>query len=106
VHFGEVAQIDQKDIQLHHVLEGTTGGFCHRFEILEHAHDVGFDIAFHHVHGGGVQRNLAGQINRVAHFDGLGVGADGGGGFVGGDDFALAHGGSFRTDQWNECVAE
>ncbi len=71
-----MGEIGQEDIQFDDIPKAASGGLGHGFEVVEHAADLHVHAAFDQRHGGGVQRNLAGQINRVADFYGLGVGAD------------------------------
>ena len=47
---------------------------------------LGLDVSLHDGAGAGVNGHLAGDKEEVADLDGLGVGADGGGGAVSVDD--------------------
>src|SRR5690606_36318333 len=46
-------------------------------KVLEHLCDLGANVALHELHGIGIERNLARQINRVAATNGLAVRANG-----------------------------
>src|SRR5207237_9685091 len=55
---------------------GAAGGFRHRLEVLEHAADLRLDASPHQLHGGRIERHLAGQVDGVAGAHRLRVGAD------------------------------
>ena len=46
-------------------------GRDHRLDVLEYATRFGLEVAFDHLHGGGIQRDLARQVHRVADAHGL-----------------------------------
>src|SRR5690606_28876587 len=79
---GEVAQVGQEDVELDDILQRAAGRFGHGLEVLEHLYGLRFET-FHQLHALRVQRDLPGQVDGVADLDGLRIGADGGGGFVG-----------------------
>jgi len=80
---GEIGQIQA---QPHHIVQRPASGFDHGFEVVERAPGLGLDAASDDFARGRIQRNLPGQKHHLAVFDGLRVGADGGGGTVGVDD--------------------
>ena len=62
-------------------------------EVLEHLFGLGLDVASSHdLAGGGIQGNLAGEEDQVAEVDRLGVGPDGLGSPLAGDDLLGRHG--------------
>src|SRR5450830_1199338 len=89
VDLGEVAQVGEEDVQLDDVLERTASRFGHGLQVFEDLYGLGFE-AVHQFHGFRVEGNLAGHVDGVASLDRLGVGADGGWGFVAADN-GLAH---------------
>src|SRR5690606_38807273 len=89
--YGKVTEIDQVDIELDHIGQRAAGCFGDRSEVVEHPRDLRLDAALDQCHGGGVQGNLAGQVDGVAGPDRLGIGADGGGRTVGVDHGLVGH---------------
>ena len=94
VDLGEVGQIGEINIELDGVVEAVAGGLGDLTQVEEHLVDLRLDALDQH-HGRGVESDLAGQVNGVADFHALGIGADGGGGIGGGEDL-FGHGVSFR----------
>ena len=46
-------------------------GGDHGLDVLEHAARFGLEVAFDHLHGRRIQRDLPGQVHRVADAHGL-----------------------------------
>ena len=62
----EVAEIRQVDGELRDIRERPTGCLCNRCEVFEDAFDLLLDRSVHHLHGGGIERDLAGEVNGLA----------------------------------------
>ena len=86
VHGFEVGHVAEQAGRFHHVSEGVAGLFEDGADVLHHLFGLFFngvgDLA-----GGGIYRNLTGDVEGSVDFNGLAVGTDGLGSFVGVDDF-------------------
>ena len=75
VHGLEILHVSQQAGALHHILEGVAGLVEDGLDVLHHLLGLGGN-AFGHRLGGGVDGNLARNVEGVAGLNGLAVGSD------------------------------
>jgi len=66
VDLGKVREVGQEDGDLDYLRERATGSGDHGLDVLENAARFLFEIAFYHLHGGGIERDLPREVQRVA----------------------------------------
>ena len=76
VDLGEVHQVGQEHGQLDGIGERAAGGQRDRGDVVEHAANLGLDVAGDQLAGDWIERDLAGNIDRVAGAYRLRIGAD------------------------------
>ena len=86
VHGGKVVDVSQEHSGLDDVVAGQVGLSQNGLDVLQGLFGLSLNAALHQVAGGGINGQLAGQEDQAADADSLRVGADGGGGILGGND--------------------
>src|SRR6185295_13865671 len=62
----EVCEVREENGDLHHLPERAARGCDHRFDVLENPRGLFLEVALDHLHGRGIERNLARHVYRVA----------------------------------------
>lgn len=83
IHPGEVGEVGQEDGAFDDVVEGELLVVEDGFDIFENAFGLGLDVAGNKIAGGGIEGDLAGAEEQVAHANGVAVRTDGRSGFGG-----------------------
>ena len=78
VHLGEIAEVREIEVRLHHVIERGAGRRENCFHVLHHALGLRDDVTLHELAGRGVDGNLARDEDERfrCHVDRLAVGTD------------------------------
>ena len=87
VHFPEAAHIGQKNGRLDHFVQGEAGRLDNSLDVLQDGPCLNGEIFGDLFHRGGIDRNLAGNIDEIFGAHGLGGRRRGNKSFGGGDDF-------------------
>lgn len=89
IHIGELRHVAEEDRRLDDVVETNSGFGKDRPQVVHHLVRLGNDVCGDDASGGGIDGDLSGDKQKIAGFDGLAIGPDGGRGVGGIDDFGF-----------------